>query len=66
MTVDEIWPNTGNQSTETAHRRRKLPGALNRQVGGNNMYDRTAIFPFLDGSASCARECNVDFDAEFH
>jgi hypothetical protein len=30
------------------------------------MYDRAAIYPFLDGSALGARECNVDFDTEFH
>ena len=35
-------------------------------VRGSNIYDRAAIYPFLDGSALGARECNVDFDTEFH
>jgi hypothetical protein len=61
--MDEIWANTGNQITETAHGRGQRPGAANRQVGGSNMYDRTASYPFLDGAALGAREGNVYFDA---
>src|SRR5689334_3335250 len=66
VTVDKIRTDTGNQFTNTAHPRGQRPRAADGQIRGSNMYYCTAVYPFLDGPALGARDCNVDFHAEFH